>query len=115
MKFKLSASSIVALLALFIVSACEDVRVPHVFARDEVPDAVKAQPRIVTTPSPDSDEDKVWPMVGTVPFKPNDFSTKPVYNHYMNELEYERDEAGAAKNKALVEDPIPGDLPQVRE
>jgi hypothetical protein len=104
MKITIRASSIVFLPCFFLLAGCGGIYVPNVFGHDEVPDEIKAQPRLVEAPTPQAD-DTEWPRLGDVPFKPKDFSPKPVYDHYMNELEYHRSEAETAKNSALANDP----------
>ncbi len=60
--------------------------------------------------APPVDNDATWPLLADVPFKPSDFSPKPVYDHYMNELEYHRAEGETAKEKAEANDPsVPDD------
>ena len=104
MKFLASASSIVFMSCIFILAGCDSLGLPSgVLHHDEVPPEVKAEPRLVETPPPIPD-DEAWPRLGDVPFKPKDFSTQPVYNHYMNELEFHRDEAETTKKKAQEED-----------
>ena len=71
---------------------------------DEVPDEIKAQPRLVETPPPLTDG-KAWPRLGDVPFKPKDFSSKAVYDRDMSELEHHRFEAETAKREMLKNDP----------
>ena len=117
MKFAASASSIssiapiVLIAVFFLLAACEDITVPHPFALDQVPPDVKAEPRLVTVP-PALEDNTPWPLVGNVPFKPNDFSPKPAYNHYMNELEFDRAEAGATKEQAIENNPAAPDAVQ---
>jgi len=100
------ASSIVFILC-FLLAACDSIHVPDVTGHDEVPPAVKAEPRLVEQPPPLTGNEP-WPRLGDVPFKPKDFSTQPVYNHYMNELEYDRGEADAAKQKVRDESSASG-------
>ncbi|MDR3425165.1 MAG: hypothetical protein P4M13_08895 [Alphaproteobacteria bacterium] len=92
------------MLCLFLVTGCDTLGLPDLTRHDEVPSAVKAEPRLVETPPPVTEESP-WPRLGDVPFKPKDFSPTPVYNHYMSQLEYDRAEAAAAKKKALADDP----------
>jgi hypothetical protein len=81
--------------------------VPNFWGHDEVPDEVKAQPRLLEVPPP-STEEKDWPRLGDVPFKPKDFSPKPAYDQEMNELEQDRSEAETAKKNALESAPVSG-------
>ncbi len=109
MKFTTSASSIVFLTSFFLLAGCDSLGLPNLLRHDEVPPEVKAVPRTLEAP-PLAMEDNTWPRLGDVPFKPKDFSPKPVYDHYMDELEFHRDEAEAAKKKALAEDPVLDDV-----
>ena len=97
MKFLLFASSILFTSSLFLVG-CDSLGLPDVTRHDEVPAQVKAQPRLVESPPPEM-ENAPWPRLGDVPFMPHDFSPKPVYGHYMNELEYDRAVAEDARDK----------------
>jgi hypothetical protein len=104
MKFTASASSIVFMMCIFL-AGCDSIHIPQLLQHDEVPPEIRDQPRLVETPAPSAEDEKDWPLLGNVPFKPDDFSPKIVNDHYMNELEFHRDEAEAAKKKALEEDP----------
>ena len=95
-------------MSFFLLAGCDSLGLPNLLRHDEVPPEIKAAPRLVEVPSP-SAEDQAWPRLGDVPFKPKDFSPKPVYDQDMDELEFHRDEAEAAKRKALAEDPTLGD------
>ena len=105
MKFAPFALSIALVCAALFLSGCEMGVIPDITRYDYVPPEVKAQPRLVETPPPLS-PDQAWPRLGDVPFKPKDFSPKPVYLHYMDELDFERVEAQDAKKKA--EEAAPG-------
>jgi hypothetical protein len=91
---------------------------PNFLRHDEVPAEAKAAPRIVETPPPLTG-DEAWPRLGDVPFKPETFSPKPVYDHYMNELEYQRAIGRDAQQKlesyaperAVLDNEIPGASP----
>jgi len=74
-------------------------------AKDQVPLDVKAQPRLVEAPPLPADQGS--PYVGNVPFKPKDFTPKPAYDHYFNELEFDRGEAVVARKDAIEHDPVP--------
>ncbi len=89
--------------AMFLLCGCEELGLHNPLAEDQVPDRVKEQPLLVERASPPPD-DAAWPRLGDVPFKPKDFSPKLVYDHYMNELEFDRAESGQAKQRAAVED-----------
>jgi len=108
MKIAISASSIVSLLCIFLLTGCDGIHMPNFFGHDEVPDEVKAQPHQFDVPEP-STEEKNWPRLGDVPFKPKDFSPKPDYDKAMDELEHDRSDAEAAKEDALKKDPALGD------
>jgi hypothetical protein len=104
MKFCHAASSILILLCLFTSVGCDTLGIPSLSTYGTVPDDVKAQPRLVQTPDPVMHDASGWPRVGDVPFAPKDFSPPAAYNHYMSEMEFERDEAGDAKKQAADED-----------
>ncbi len=106
MKFCRAASSILCLLCLFALGGCDMLGIPSLATHGTVPDDVKAQPRLIQTPDPTMADPSGWPRVGDVPFMPKDFSPPAAYNHYMNEMEFERDEAGAAKQQAADEDAV---------
>jgi hypothetical protein len=89
MKFLTSAPSI--LLALLLLTGCDSLNIPNPLRHDQVPDPIKEQPLIVEK-APPVPAKTPWPLLGEVPTRPKDFSPKPVYDHYMDELEYERDE-----------------------
>jgi len=112
MKFFCRASSIARLTALFL-SACDSLGIRDILAPDQVPQMAKDEPRIVAAPPPVAPETP-WPRLGDVPFKPNDFSTKPVYDHYMDELTDDRIGAEADKkevDQAPVFSPVNGLTP----
>jgi hypothetical protein len=91
---------------LLCLTSCDSLGIRDIFARDQVPPDVKAAPLQVASPAPiPEDAPKVWPRLGDVPFKPKDFSPPPVYNQNMDELEFQRAEAGA--DKMRVEDEAP--------
>jgi hypothetical protein len=102
MKKAIGASSIVSLLCFFLLTGCENFHVPNVFGEDEVPDEIKDQPRFIEIPA--SEEEKGWPRLGDVPFKPKDFSPKTTYEDSMSELERNRLEAVEARKRALQND-----------
>jgi hypothetical protein len=102
MKFLFPASPILLAAALFL-AGCDSINLPDLSRHDEVPDAVKAQPSLLETLPPPSDT-AAWPLVGEVPKRPEDFSPKPIYNHYMNEMEYDRAVADDAK-KQIEDEP----------
>jgi hypothetical protein len=106
MKFSASALSIALMFSFFLLAGCETLHLPNLTHHDEVPPEVKAQPMLIATPPPQGDP-AGWPRLGDVPFKPKDFSPQPVYDHYMDELEFHRDEAEDAKQKAQEDDPVP--------
>jgi hypothetical protein len=106
MKITIGASSIVSLMCFFLLCGCEEIHVPNFFGHDEVPDEIKAEPRVLDI-APPSTNDEDWPRLGDVPFKPKDFSPKVTSDHYMNELEFHRAEADVAKKEALKNDPEP--------
>jgi hypothetical protein len=112
MKFLIFTPPIVFVSCALILAGCDSLGLRDPLRSDQVPDAVKAEPRLVATP-PDApsamSSPAVWPRLGDVPFKPKDFSPKPAYTHYMDELEYHRAEAEAAKKKVEDESPVPPD------
>jgi hypothetical protein len=97
------APSIMCFLSLLCLSGCDSLGLRDLFAQDQVPPAVKSEPMLVSTIPPTTKE-QTWPRLGDVPFKPKDFSPQIVNDHYMNELEYHRDEAVVAKSQAAQED-----------
>jgi hypothetical protein len=99
MKNFCSASLIIAALLIILpLVACESLGIRNLLADDQVPQAVKDEPRVVVSP-PAAEEKPQWPRLGDVPSKPKDFSPKPVYDHYMDELAYDRDDAQATKKE----------------
>ena len=112
MKFLKPALSI--LFCCWLLVGCESLGIRDPFLYDQVPPDVKAEPRLVALPPPVS-QTTPWPRLGDVPFKPHDFSTKPVYDHYMSELEFDRAESQTARTQLESESPaLPADaaLPQ---
>lgn len=97
------ASSIVFAAAFFVLAGCDALGIPDLTRHDEVPPAVRAEPRLVGSPTADVQESG-WPRLGDVPAKPKDFSPPPVYGHYMDELDYDRGEAEAARRAAEAGD-----------
>jgi len=102
MKFLASASSIP--LCLLLLAGCDSLGIHDMTRKDQVPDDVKAQHLIVQT-APPTDADTPWPRLGDVPRKPYDFTPKPVYDHYMDEMEYDRDVAQEEKKKVETSEP----------
>jgi len=99
------AVSIVCLSCVLLMG-CDSLGLPNLTHHDEVPAEAKAVPRLVEVP-PATTQDMAWPRLGDVPFKPKDFSTKPVYEHYIDELEFHRAEAEEAKKQAEEHTPVP--------
>jgi hypothetical protein len=97
MKF-FSPASPILLASCILLSGCGSLGLPDFTRHDEVPLEAKAGPRLVETPPPLTGNE-AWPRLGDVPFKPETFSPKPVYDHYMNELEYDRAVGADAKGK----------------
>ena len=101
----ISATAItLCLVCVLFLAGCEDVKIPNLSHHDEVPTEAKEAPRLVQRAPPVA-EDAPWPRLGDVPFKPKDFSTKPVYEHYMDELEFHRAEAQDEKKRVEGEAP----------
>jgi hypothetical protein len=112
MRFKFFTSSIVFLSCTLVLAGCDSLGLHNPFATDQVPDEVKAEPRLVTTPPPVTPKDG-WRRLGDVPVKPRDFSPKPTYDHYMDELEYHRAQSEAVKKQVEDESPaLPDAAPQ---
>lgn len=88
------------------LAGCQDLGIINIFAHDQVPQAAHDQPRMVEQP-PEETGHEAWPRLGDVPFKPKDFSPKPVYDHYMDELSTDRADAQAVK-KQTSETPADG-------
>jgi len=88
----------IMLLTVLFLSGCKSMGVRDYFADDQVPQSAKDEPRLVASPSPITGNE-AWPLLGDVPSKPNDFSPKPVYDHYMDELAYDRGAAQAEKKE----------------
>ena len=105
MKFPVFTLSILALSCALILAGCDSLELRNPFLPDQVPPEAKAEPRLVETPSPSDNQPQTWPRLGDVPFKPKDFSPKPAYDHYMDELEYDRAESEAAKKRVGDESP----------
>jgi hypothetical protein len=96
MKFSILAPPIGFFCCFLLLAGCESLGLPDITRHDEVPLEAKAEPRLVTVPLPAA-ADQPPPPLGGVPGKPKDFSPKPVYDHYMNELEFDRAEAETRK------------------
>ena len=108
MKFPVFTPFILVMLSVLALAGCDSLGLRDPFLADQVPPEVKAEPRLVATPSaPVSTQ--TWPRLGDVPFKPKDFSPQPVYEHYMNELEYNRAESEAARKQVEAASPLPPD------
>lgn len=106
MKFLILTPSIVLMVCILMLAGCDSLDMRNPFRADQVPDEAKAESRLVETPPPSAQPDtKTWPRLADVPFKPKDFSPKPAYDHYMDELEYDRAESGAAKKRMEAESP----------
>ena len=101
---KNSSLSILVLTLSVMVSGCDSLGIPNFFSHDQVPDEAKAVPRLVETPSAGSVDMHSWPRLGDVPFKPHDFTPPDISDRYMNEMEFHRSEAEAAKATAASED-----------
>ena len=93
----------IMLLTLLTLTACENLGIRDYFANDQVPQSAKDALRLVASP-PAPTGDEPWPRLGEVPSMPKDFSPKPVYNHYMDELAYDRGEAQAEKKLVQGQD-----------
>jgi hypothetical protein len=113
MKINLIASSIL-LTTCILLAGCGSLGLPDLSRVDNVPPEVKAEPRLVET-APPLTGNETWPRLGDVPFKPEDFSPKPVYDHYMNELEYDRAVGDDAKDKLEQQSPVPDAAAPVTE
>jgi hypothetical protein len=75
------------------------------FGEGEVPQDVLNAPRLVATPAPGTAENATWPRLGDIPAKPADF-TPPAVNHSLQqEMENDRSEANAIRQR--VENPPP--------
>jgi hypothetical protein len=96
MKFLASASYI--LLGFLLLTGCDSFNIHNPTLHDQVPDSVKAQPLVVET-APPVPPSTPYPRLGDVPTKPKDFSPKPVYEHYMDEMEYDRTQAQEEKKQ----------------
>jgi hypothetical protein len=105
MKFTSLASSIL-LASCVLLAGCGTFGLPDFTKQDEVPPAIKAQPRLVES-APPLTGTETWPRLGDVPFRPETFSPKPVYDHYLNELEYDRAIGDDAKDKLEQQSPVP--------
>jgi len=98
---------IVTLTSLMLLVGCDSLGMRNYLAADQVPQSAKDQPRLVESP-PTPTGNEAWPQLGDVPSKPNDFSPKPVYDHYMDELAYDRGEAQSQKKEIENEDVVNG-------
>lgn len=96
-------ASLILFGACFFLAGCGQFGLPDLTRHDEIPPKVKAQPRLVEVPPLPTDA--TYPRLGDVPFKPNNFSPKPIYNHYMNEMEFDRDSARREKDDVEQEAP----------
>ncbi|MFA5040844.1 MAG: hypothetical protein WC464_04330 [Bdellovibrionales bacterium] len=122
MKNLFGASSIVYFMSFFLLVGCESIssiHIPNFLGEDEVPDDVKNQSRFVEVED-DREDNKEWPRLGDVPFKPKDFTPKAEYNQSMTELDNQREEAEALKRLVIENDPdtqysvpLDGETPRV--
>jgi hypothetical protein len=92
-----------SLLGFFVLSGCESIGLPNIFAHDQVPESVKQQPSVLVFPPPADDRD--WPRLGDVPFKPKGFSSKQDYEQSMDELERQRYEGEMAHRNVFKDGP----------
>jgi hypothetical protein len=91
------------LLVLSFLAGCTSLGTRDYFANDQVPQSAKDEPRLVASPPPITGNEP-WPLLGQVPSNPKDFSPKPVYDHYMDELAYDKIAAQAEKREVESED-----------
>ena len=112
-RFHISAAlRLSCLSSILLLTGCDTLGLPNLSHHDEVPPEAKAMPRLVEVPPPTT-QDTPWPRLGDVPFKPKDFSTKPIYEYNMDEMARERGEAEADKKNVQQQAPVPeGELPQ---
>ncbi len=97
---------VLCLFGLMLLTGCDSLETIRLFHHDEVSSEARAAPRVVPAAPPSTDETP-WPRLGDVPFKPKDFTTKPVYEQEMNDLAAERDAAAEAKKRVQEEAPVP--------
>jgi len=110
MKFLILTPSIVLMSCILMLAGCDSLNLRNPFLADQVPPEAKAEPRLVGSPPPPTATDaQTWPRLADVPFKPKDFSPKPAYDHYMDELEYDRAESDADKKRVEAESPASPD------
>jgi hypothetical protein len=64
-----------AVCAAFL-AGCDQIEWPHVWGPDEIPQSVRDEPRDVPTPAP-LPQDTPYPLVGSVPSHPKDFTPQP--------------------------------------
>lgn len=94
---------------VLILAACstlglDDVKTPHVFSGNEVPQEALDVPRVVKVPEPLS-PDTPWPRLGDVPPKPHNFTSKTLIQETFQQMENDRDNAKVKQQEVESEDP----------
>ena len=101
-----SVTNATAFLLLALASCSDrDVKLPHVFSGNEVPPEVMSEPR--TVPVPTSEPDRTsWPLVGTVPSKPKDFTPQSTIDATKTEMENDRNDAQLLQHQYQEAPPV---------
>ena len=102
----LSATNVLVFLLLALTSCSDsDVKLPHVFSGNEVPPEVMSEPRAVPVPAAEPDRTS-WPLVGTVPSKPRDFTPQPTIDATKTEMENDRNDAELLQHEYQEAPPV---------
>ncbi len=90
------------------LGACDRINWPRVYGPDEVPQAVRDEPRAIETLPPVS-KDETYIRLGEVPSKPKDFSSPTTINKTKQQLEDDKSEAQVFKDEAHTPsiEPVP--------
>jgi hypothetical protein len=94
------AKNILLAAALCGIAGCSSM--PHVFGGDEVPEGALNAPRVVEKPTPEAEANQIWPRLGDVPSKPDDFSTPGAINQSMTEMESDRTAAATIRDQSGI-------------
>lgn len=97
MKPNLKSAFIITACVGFL-AACDNIHWPHVYGPDEVPADVRDAPRPIPT-AQHAPEGTPFPRLGDVPSHPKDFTPDATIDQTKQQMEDDRDEANAIKQK----------------
>src|SRR5262249_53286283 len=102
-------SAFIVLAGASLFAACSNVKRPHVYGPDEVSEKVREgpPPNISQPPPPPH---TAYPPPGDVPSHPKDFSTDQQIDQGKQQMEDDREDAGAIKQR-IQSTPQPTPLP----